>query len=239
MSLGGRRHRRHRPAQPGRRPAHRARPARCSWSPPATPGPDEGTVGTPGAADARAHRRRGRQAATTLADVLQPRAAARRRPALKPEITAPGVDIVAARAAGTSLGNPVDEHYTVDDRHLDGHPARRRRGRDPARPSTRSWDGDELKTGWSSTSEALADIAVYGPGRRPGRRRRRGRGRRSRWTPRCSRWARCLRPRRRSPARSPTTTPRTSRCGCGSAPRCPAPARTWTSARRSTSRSGC
>ncbi|GAA3484783.1 S8 family serine peptidase [Streptomyces yanii] len=32
--------------------------------------------------------------------------------AIKPEITAPGVNIVAARAAGTSLGTPVDANYT-------------------------------------------------------------------------------------------------------------------------------
>ncbi|MFG1942186.1 S8 family serine peptidase [Nonomuraea sp. NPDC048826] len=31
---------------------------------------------------------------------------------LKPDIAAPGVDIVAARAAGTIMGTPVDEHYT-------------------------------------------------------------------------------------------------------------------------------
>lgn len=31
---------------------------------------------------------------------------------LKPDITAPGVGIVAARAAGTALGAPVDDHYT-------------------------------------------------------------------------------------------------------------------------------
>ncbi len=33
--------------------------------------------------------------------------------ALKPDITAPGVNIIAARAAGTSLGVPVDDHYTT------------------------------------------------------------------------------------------------------------------------------
>lgn len=33
--------------------------------------------------------------------------------ALKPEISAPGTDIVAARAAGTSLGEPVDDNYTA------------------------------------------------------------------------------------------------------------------------------
>jgi subtilisin family serine protease len=31
---------------------------------------------------------------------------------LKPEVVAPGVDIVAARAAGTALGDPIDENYT-------------------------------------------------------------------------------------------------------------------------------
>ncbi|MEV6285397.1 S8 family peptidase [Kribbella sp. NPDC051770] len=33
--------------------------------------------------------------------------------ALKPEVTAPGVEIVAARAAGTEQGHIVDEHYTA------------------------------------------------------------------------------------------------------------------------------
>ena len=33
--------------------------------------------------------------------------------AIKPEITAPGVNITGARAAGTSLGTPIDSHYTV------------------------------------------------------------------------------------------------------------------------------
>ncbi|MFC4009606.1 S8 family serine peptidase [Nonomuraea purpurea] len=32
--------------------------------------------------------------------------------AVKPELSAPGVDIVAARAAGTGMGTPVDERYT-------------------------------------------------------------------------------------------------------------------------------
>ena len=33
--------------------------------------------------------------------------------ALKPDITAPGVDIIAARAAGTALGQPIDDFYTM------------------------------------------------------------------------------------------------------------------------------
>jgi subtilisin family serine protease len=32
---------------------------------------------------------------------------------LKPDITAPGVDIVAAKAAGTAMGEPVGDHYTT------------------------------------------------------------------------------------------------------------------------------
>ncbi|MFJ7495128.1 S8 family peptidase [Streptomyces sp. NPDC097727] len=35
--------------------------------------------------------------------------------AAKPDIAAPGVDIVAARAAGTSMGRPVDQYYTASD----------------------------------------------------------------------------------------------------------------------------
>jgi subtilisin family serine protease len=73
-------------------------------------GPSEQSIGAPGAADL----------ALTVGAVDKddrPAAFSSRGPrfgdgAIKPEITAPGVDIVAARAAGTSLGNLVDEHYT-------------------------------------------------------------------------------------------------------------------------------
>ncbi|MEU1203664.1 S8 family serine peptidase, partial [Streptomyces sp. NPDC005813] len=33
--------------------------------------------------------------------------------AAKPDVTAPGVDIVAARASGTTMGRPIDAHYTA------------------------------------------------------------------------------------------------------------------------------
>ena len=73
-------------------------------------GPRESSVGSPGAATS---------ALTVGAVDKQDRAAAfsSRGPrlgdgAVKPEVVAPGVGIVAARAAGTSLGNLLDEHYT-------------------------------------------------------------------------------------------------------------------------------
>ncbi|MFE7040375.1 S8 family serine peptidase [Streptomyces atratus] len=74
-------------------------------------GPGKSTVGSPGAADA---------ALTVGAVSKQDQLAnfSSRGPlkdtfAVKPEITAPGVDIVAARAAGTTMGTPVDANYTA------------------------------------------------------------------------------------------------------------------------------
>ncbi|MFE7391360.1 S8 family serine peptidase [Streptomyces sp. NPDC057582] len=73
-------------------------------------GPGKGTVGSPGAAE---------DALTVGAVSKQDQLAgfSSRGPvketfAVKPEITAPGVGIVAARAAGTSMGTPVDANYT-------------------------------------------------------------------------------------------------------------------------------
>jgi subtilisin family serine protease len=74
-------------------------------------GPSSTTVGAPGSADA----------ALTVGAVDRDDLLARfssRGPRLgdlgsKPDITAPGVGIVAARASGTSMGVPVDEHYTA------------------------------------------------------------------------------------------------------------------------------
>ncbi|MFV2113962.1 S8 family serine peptidase [Micromonospora sp. LOL_025] len=70
----------------------------------------ENTVGAPGAADAALT-----VGATSKTDQLAdfssrgPRVGDR---AIKPDISAPGVGIVAARAAGTSMGTPVDDRYT-------------------------------------------------------------------------------------------------------------------------------
>ncbi|MFE1289278.1 S8 family serine peptidase [Streptomyces sp. NPDC058751] len=73
-------------------------------------GPDAGTVGSPGAAD---------EALTVAAVDKSDKMASfsSRGPRLgdgaaKPDIAAPGVAIAAARAEGTTMGTPVDEHYT-------------------------------------------------------------------------------------------------------------------------------
>ncbi len=73
-------------------------------------GPGAGTVGAPGAADAAltvgAVDRRDR-----LAD-FSSRGPRLGDSAIKPDLAAPGVDIIAARATGTSLGDPVSARYT-------------------------------------------------------------------------------------------------------------------------------
>ncbi|QNE21046.1 S8 family serine peptidase [Kribbella qitaiheensis] len=73
-------------------------------------GPEESTVASPGAADAALT-----VAATDKSDGLANFSSRGPRldSALKPDIAAPGVNIVAARAAGTSLGTPVNDKYTT------------------------------------------------------------------------------------------------------------------------------
>jgi len=73
--------------------------------------PAPGTVSTPAAADEAL-------AVGNLQRDGQPNPSSCHGPrkgdgALKPELSAPGTDIVAARAAGTSRGEPVDENYTT------------------------------------------------------------------------------------------------------------------------------
>ncbi|MFG2629666.1 S8 family serine peptidase [Streptomyces sp. NPDC048473] len=73
-------------------------------------GPGKSTVGSPGAADAALT-----VGAVSKQDELanfSSRGPLKDTFVVKPEITAPGVDIVAARAAGTSMGTPVDADYT-------------------------------------------------------------------------------------------------------------------------------
>ncbi|WP_345512084.1 S8 family serine peptidase [Streptomyces yanii] len=73
-------------------------------------GPGASTLGSPGIADSALT-----VGAVDKSDVLA--SFSSRGPrlgdnAVKPDITAPGVGIVAARAKGTAMGTPVDEHYT-------------------------------------------------------------------------------------------------------------------------------
>ncbi len=73
-------------------------------------GPGSSTVSTPGSATAALT-----VGATDKSDALADFSSRGPRlgdAAVKPELTAPGVDIVAARAAGTALGPIVDEQYT-------------------------------------------------------------------------------------------------------------------------------
>ena len=85
---------------------------------------------------------------------------------LKPEITAPGVDIIAARAKGTSLGLLLDENYTslsgtsMATPHVAGAAA-------ILAAQHPSWDQDELKARLVSTSDVLPDtpVTTQGAGR--------------------------------------------------------------------------
>ncbi|ALG11971.1 S8 family peptidase [Kibdelosporangium phytohabitans] len=82
--------------------------------------------------------------------------------AVKPDITAPGVDIVAARAAGTSMGNPVDDKYTAASGtsmatpHVAGAAAILAQ-RNP------TWTGKQLKDALASTSKPV-DLTVFEQG---------------------------------------------------------------------------
>lgn len=73
-------------------------------------GPGASTVGSPGAAPSALT-----VGAVDRTDALagfSSRGPVGEDQAIKPDITAPGVDIVAARAAGTAMGTVVDAHYT-------------------------------------------------------------------------------------------------------------------------------
>ncbi|MGW9135885.1 S8 family peptidase [Streptomyces sp. NPDC055681] len=121
----------------------------------------ESTIGTPGAADA----------ALTVGAVDKSDALAdfsSRGPrlgdmAIKPEITAPGVDIVAARAAGTTMGVPVDANYTsasgtsMATPHVAGSAAILKQ-RHP------DWTGQRIKDALTAHAKSAADQTVYQQG---------------------------------------------------------------------------
>ncbi|MEU9834002.1 S8 family serine peptidase [Streptosporangium sp. NPDC048047] len=113
-------------------------------------GPGKETIGTPGAA-ASALTVAATDKSDRLADFSSrgPRAV---DGALKPDITAPGVGIVAARAAGTSLGSPVDALHTslngtsMATPHVAGAAAL-------LAQEHPSWDGQRLKAALMSTAK--------------------------------------------------------------------------------------
>ncbi|GAB3888735.1 hypothetical protein GCM10029964_056920 [Kibdelosporangium lantanae] len=82
--------------------------------------------------------------------------------AVKPDIAAPGEDIVAARAAGTSMGTPVDQTYTsasgtsMATPHIAGAAA-------ILAQQHPDWTAARLKAGLMSTAKPV-DATVYGQG---------------------------------------------------------------------------
>ena len=82
---------------------------------------------------------------------------------LKPEITAPGVGIVAARAAGTAMDSPVDDHYTAASGtsmatpHVAGSAAL-------LAQQHPDWTGAKLKEVLVSTARTAAEQSVYAQG---------------------------------------------------------------------------
>ncbi|MFJ6013743.1 S8 family serine peptidase [Streptomyces sp. NPDC092952] len=124
-------------------------------------GPGESTLGSPGAADA---------ALTVGAVDKSDRMAefSSRGPrtwdhGIKPDVTAPGVGIVAARAAGTAMGSVVDGDYTAANGtsmatpHVSGAAAILAQ-RHP------DWPGERLKAALTSHTDRSADATVFEQG---------------------------------------------------------------------------
>ncbi|MFC4123119.1 S8 family peptidase [Nonomuraea zeae] len=126
-------------------------------------GPDAGTVASPGAADAALT-----VGAVSKRDELAGFSSRGPRlgdDALKPEISAPGVAIVAARAAGTSIGSPIDDRYSslngtsMATPHVSGAAALLAQ-RHP------DWNAQQLKAALISTVKPVAgDLDAIGSGR--------------------------------------------------------------------------
>lgn len=124
-------------------------------------GPAGGTISSPGSADAALT-----VGAVDRDDLLA--SFSSRGPrlgdfGLKPEITAPGVGIVAARAAGTAMGVPVDDLYTAADGtsmaapHVAGAAAL-------VASQHPEWTGQQLKDALVSTAAPHPDATVFEQG---------------------------------------------------------------------------
>ncbi|MFD4605769.1 S8 family serine peptidase [Streptomyces sp. NPDC058464] len=126
-------------------------------------GPSEQTVGTPGIADSALT-----VGAVDKSDKLASFSSRGPRVgdyAVKPEITAPGVAITAARAAGTSMpgGTPVDDYYTTASGtsmatpHVAGAAALVAQ----AHPD---WTGQQIKQALATTAKTMPDADVFEQG---------------------------------------------------------------------------
>ncbi|MFD8534293.1 S8 family serine peptidase [Streptosporangium canum] len=124
-------------------------------------GPGATTVGSPGAADAALT-----VGAVDSADAVTGFSSRGPRGgdgALKPEITAPGFKIVAARATGTSMGTPVDGTYTTASGtsmatpHVAGAAA-------ILAQEHPDWTAARLKSQLISTAKTTADTPVHAQG---------------------------------------------------------------------------
>ncbi|NYI07604.1 S8 family peptidase [Allostreptomyces psammosilenae] len=123
-------------------------------------GPTEQSVGSPGSARAALT-----VGAVDREDALAPFSS--RGPtadgSLKPDLTAPGVEIVAARAAGTEMGEIVGEHYVVASGtsmatpHVAGAAALLAQ----AHPD---WDGERIKETLTASAEPAAGLDAYQQG---------------------------------------------------------------------------
>ncbi|MFE1404066.1 S8 family serine peptidase [Streptomyces sp. NPDC058770] len=120
-----------------------------------------GTVGTPGTADAALT-----VGAVDRDDALADLSSQGPRlgdHAVKPDLTAPGIGIVAARAAGTDGDNPVNDHYTA----LSGtsmaapHVAGAAALLAQAHPD---WKGPQLKAALTSSAKPIAGQGAYEQG---------------------------------------------------------------------------
>ncbi|MFE7245470.1 S8 family serine peptidase [Streptomyces sp. NPDC057580] len=124
-------------------------------------GPGDITISSPGTADAALT-----VGAVDKSDVLAGFSSRGPRvgdSAIKPEITAPGVGIVAARAAGTSMGTPVGAHYTAASGtsmaapHVAGAAALLAQ-RHP------DWTGQRIKAALTAHAKPSSDYSVYQQG---------------------------------------------------------------------------
>ncbi|MGI5458796.1 S8 family serine peptidase [Streptomyces sp. CA-249302] len=124
-------------------------------------GPSDQTVGTPGIADSALT-----VGAVDKSDKLA--SFSSRGPrlgdyAVKPEITAPGVNITAARAAGTSMGTPVNDYYTTASGtsmatpHVAGAAAL-------VAEAHPDWTGQQIKADLASTAKTMTDATTFEQG---------------------------------------------------------------------------